>query len=643
MNIRNNSLITGNTAGLSGGGLFADGSGTIVVDRTTFSGNRALAGTGGGIGLINTNAPGSATLRSTTINNNTAATSGGGVALRNFNFLMENTTISTNTAGTVGGGISYGNVASSGQRTLSFSTITSNVAPGGGSNLNATGSVINVAATIFNNGTIVAAPGVLVSQGNNLDSGNTSGFSQPTDLLNSNPLLGPLQNNGGAVFTHLPLFGSAAIDAGPATGLTTDARGFTRPLDGDGDGVARRDIGAAEGEMAIVVFVDGVSVNESAVNATVTVRLPNAIAGGFTVNFATANGTAIQPDDYTSRSGTLTFAGTAGEIRTFTIPIINDAIVEASETIRVSLSNPSKPAVSASDTATVAVTDSDVAALTVADVTVNENAGTATVTVIVNNAVQGGFTVNFATSNGTATQPSDYTTTAGTLTFTGTSGESRTFTIPIINDAIVEASETIRVSLSNPSKPAISASDTAAVTITDNDSNSGTPIHRLSTGTGDGDVTLDVDSFGTFGTDSGSFTFREATYNPVGPVPVADAMVSSLIAFRTASSGPYALLQESTPTLSVTQAVSGSLQRATSVFTTGSFSVSLAQAVAPTLGSNGTRLGAQLTQSYTITNTGSTATTLDLVRYLDADLSFDGSLTDGGGVLRDQDGNLIVF
>jgi CSLREA domain-containing protein len=94
--------------------------------------------------------------------------------------------------------------------------------------------------------------GTLISQGYNLIGATTACTIMGDgagNRLNVNPELGPLQDNGGPTLTHALLAQSPALDAGNPTAeqcATTDQRGVARPQDGNGDGLARCDIGAVE-------------------------------------------------------------------------------------------------------------------------------------------------------------------------------------------------------------------------------------------------------------------------------------------------------------------------------------------------------------------------------------------------------------
>ncbi len=93
--------------------------------------------------------------------------------------------------------------------------------------------------------------GAVTSLGSNLSSDGAGGvLTNATDQTNTDPKLGPLQDNGGPTFTHAPLPGSPAIDKGTNFSVSTvDQRGFVRTIDNvltnpsGGDGT---DIGAVE-------------------------------------------------------------------------------------------------------------------------------------------------------------------------------------------------------------------------------------------------------------------------------------------------------------------------------------------------------------------------------------------------------------
>jgi ketosteroid isomerase-like protein len=215
-----------------------------------------------------------------------------------------------------------------------------------------------------------------------------------------------------------------------------------------------------------------VSVDEGG-NLVFMVTLSADVQGGVNVNYATADGTATAGDsDYTPTNGTLTFAGTAGEQQTITVPTTHDTKVEPDETLTVALSDISAANVtSVGSPATGTITNNDSATLTIGDVSVAEG-GNLVFTVTLSHAVQGGLTVGYATADGTATLvDSDYTQTSGTLTFDGTEGEQQTITVPTTHDTKVEPDETLTVTLSDISAANVtSVGSPATGTILNNDS-----------------------------------------------------------------------------------------------------------------------------------------------------------------------------
>jgi hypothetical protein len=225
------------------------------------------------------------------------------------------------------------------------------------------------------------------------------------------------------------------------------------------------------------------SVNEAAGTVTLTVNRVIGSNGTVTVQYATANGSALAGSDFTTTTGTLTWAhgDTAG--KTITVPIFNDSSVENTEIFSVTLSNPTGGAALGSPaTVTVSIIDNDVAQpgtlqLAVSTLAVNENAGTATLSVNRVGGTSGAVSVQFATANGTATAGSDYTATTGTLTWANGESAAKSIVVPVLDNLAVEGNETFTVTLSNPTGGAtLGSPTTATVTITDNDSQP-PPVH----------------------------------------------------------------------------------------------------------------------------------------------------------------------
>ena len=174
-----NSTLSGNGAGF-GGGIYNGADLTIV--NSTLSGN--LAGADGG-GVYNAS---TLTITNSTFSGN-AAHGSGGACINGGMLLITNSTLGGNSADVVGGGV-Y-NIA-----TFQIGNTVLKRGDSGDNISNANG-------------------GTVMSLGYNVSSDDGSGFlTGPGDQINTDPLLGPLQGNGGPTFTHALLPGSPAVDAG---------------------------------------------------------------------------------------------------------------------------------------------------------------------------------------------------------------------------------------------------------------------------------------------------------------------------------------------------------------------------------------------------------------------------------------------
>jgi hypothetical protein len=211
------------------------------------------------------------------------------------------------------------------------------------------------------------------------------------------------------------------------------------------------------------------SVGEKGKQATITVLRSGSTAAPVSVDYATGDGTASAPGDYTASSGTLSFAAKVSKL-TFTVPIVDDPLVEGDETVNLSLANPVGASLGARSTAVLTIlTDNPALQFSASTYTVAESKLKLVVTVTRSAPTTGAVTVSYATSNGTALAGSDYTAAAGTLTF-NSGVAKRTFTVTINNDTLVEASETVNLTLSSPGGGAIlGARSSAVITLTSED------------------------------------------------------------------------------------------------------------------------------------------------------------------------------
>jgi cysteine-rich repeat protein len=199
------STFDSNGAGAFGGGVYDDANAPLTITRSTFSGNVSQLG-------------------------------GGLLFLSGSDLNIENSTFSGNDGSAV---------ANTGTAQIVNATFFGNrsLVPGA--------AIVGTGAVTITNSALVSEVGdncqhPIVSGGHNLDADGSCGLAFSGDQ-NVDPQLGPLADNGGATFTHVPLTGSPAIDGGDnASCPSADQRGVGRPLDGDGDGTAICDIGTVE-------------------------------------------------------------------------------------------------------------------------------------------------------------------------------------------------------------------------------------------------------------------------------------------------------------------------------------------------------------------------------------------------------------
>lgn len=248
-------------------------------------------------------------------------------------------------------------------------------------------------------------------------------------------------------------------------------------------------------------------VDESDGTATLTVTLSHAVDADVTVAYATADGTGTAGSDYGDTSGTLTFVGNlnsggAGQTsKTIQVPILQDPDAEDPETLTLALSNALPGASSvlgAPATATITIADDDPpGAIDFKSLhyDVSETAGLAVVTVERVGGVGGVVSVDYQTSDGSATAGADYTTTGGTLTWAAGDRGDKTFKVPIKWDGRAEGTESIGLALTNLGGGADAGPSSAAVIRIGDDGASG-PLalsaNAYRAGEADGVVTIDV-------------------------------------------------------------------------------------------------------------------------------------------------------
>ncbi|MBD2005985.1 MULTISPECIES: choice-of-anchor Y domain-containing protein [Cyanophyceae] len=303
------------------------------------------------------------------------------------------------------------------------------------------------------------------------------------------------------------------------------------------------------------ISIDDVSItegNDGTVNAIFTVSLSNPSSLPVSINYATANNTAIASSDYTTTNGTLTFnAGVTTQ--TISVPVVGELVSEANESFFVNLSNPINATI-ADNQGIGTIIDNDAAGFTISPISGNttEAGGKATFTVKLNSAPTADVTIGLTSSDTTEGKVS-----ASSLTFSANNWSiAQTVTVTGVDDAIADGN----IPYSIITAPVVSTDskynnlnpNDVAVTNIDNDiaGFTITPARRLQTTEAGGqasftvklnsqptaNVTLGlVSSDTTEGISTSSLTFTPNNWNIAQTVTVTgvdDAVVDGNIAYK---------------------------------------------------------------------------------------------------------------
>lgn len=208
----------------------------------------------------------------------------------------------------------------------------------------------------------------------------------------------------------------------------------------------------------------------------IAVTRTGATENAVSVNYATSNGTATGGAnctagvDYRSTSGTLSFGSGVTSLQFF-VETCQDFVFEGDETVNLALSSPTAPAVLGTpNTAVLTIVENDPqpSVQFSASSYIEDESQNAGLTITRTGDTSGTTTVNFATSNGTATGGAactagvDYITTSGTVTF-NPGNTSQVVSVQLCSDIIAESMETVNLTLSSPSSPAILGTPNLAI------------------------------------------------------------------------------------------------------------------------------------------------------------------------------------
>ncbi|MEP4531721.1 MAG: Ig-like domain-containing protein, partial [Cyclobacteriaceae bacterium] len=269
----------------------------------------------------------------------------------------------------------------------------------------------------------------------------------------------------------VPVIEDTDLEATESVQVTLSSTGLPSGMS-LGTSVASGDISDDDVASATITASDA-SANETPTDNgefTVSLNKTNNTGSAITVTYNIGgSATPGAGNDYTALSGTVTIPDGQSSV-TIPVVVLNDGILENSETVIVTLVSTDLPAatIGAPGSATVTISDNDASSITIDDASAVEGSGIQ-FTVTLTNDVQGDVSVDVSFAGGTA-EGDDYTSTTQSITFSGATAGSQTVTVPTSGDNVFEGDETFIASLTlTGGNSAVSVSDTGIGTITDDD------------------------------------------------------------------------------------------------------------------------------------------------------------------------------
>lgn len=282
---------------------------------------------------------------------------------------------------------------------------------------------------------------------------------------------------------NVPVAGDNTVEANETLTVTlSNPSAGTIGMPGSATGTINNDDSA-------VISLNAPSVAEGNVGTTplpFVLSISNPVQGAVSLDYASADGNNVDPllnattadNDYAATNGTVSFPSDSTANLTVNVSVNGDTKVEPNQGLRLNLSNLVRPAgidaaalTLAATTGNGTINDDDGTTVSVAPTSVTEgNAATSNLvfTVSLSNPSKTPVTVNYTTTGVTATNGNDFTAATGTVTFPP-NNQSQTVTVLVNGDLVVEANETVSLTLSAP-VGALLGTGTATGTINNDDS-----------------------------------------------------------------------------------------------------------------------------------------------------------------------------